>query len=271
MEDARFLDEKDGTEVCMDCGLVLQDYLPCNRSNGLSENMENSDSEQEIENLGKKILPFGARISKNDQRVYLLDWAENGHLPRAIVDQTWAGTKEMLRGFDPESIHRRDKISFNFEEFSAVALSQALFKQENPRALSVIARITGVPEKKLSRISKLFPMPFNQSQFRPSNWMAGLLPSLPITYREGVHIGKIADSLSSDFAYNPLSLLVVCIYAYLNYRKTNSIMCSKTELSKLTGVSSGTITKGYRRAIEENPRFNVTMLHFTPVSVIDVK
>ena len=24
-EDARFLDESDGTEVCMDCGLVLQE------------------------------------------------------------------------------------------------------------------------------------------------------------------------------------------------------------------------------------------------------
>lgn len=279
-ENARFLDERDATEVCMDCGLVIDESLP-----GLGVRQENvlpEDNEREIARMTEKLNAFGARLSKTDQKIFLLDWADNGHLPIAVVDQTWSWTKAMLRDFNPELVNRRDRANFNFEEFSALALHQTLCKHGNPRPLAVVARITGVSQKRLWRLARIFPYSSDLGHLLPSNWMPGLSTSLPITYKESVEIGKIADMFAREFAYHPLSLLVISIYAYLTRRKEayreripescndnavhlnpeSMLACTKSELSKMTGVALGTITRGYKRIIEENPRFNPDMFIF---------
>lgn len=290
-ENSKFLDEKDGTEVCMDCGLVLYESLPCSDYRGRHPEEDDKgrqlqEDEEELKRLNEKISRFGARISQTEQRIFLLDWADNGHLPLSVVDQTWAWCKQMLRDFEPENIHRRDRVHFTFEEFLSLALYQTLYKQNNPRALSVIARITGVSEKRLWQLSRIFPLPFGINHMKPSNFMPGLYSSLPISYKESIHIGKLADMFAADFAYHPLSLLVIAIFGYLNNRKTEYLQqnvvseardneenavdlcpvsmrnCTKAELSKLTGVSQGTITKGYKKIIETNPKCSPDLLRF---------
>ena len=284
MEKARFLDEKDGTEVCMDCGLVLQDYLPAMEN--LNYDQIYAKRELEDQSLAEKIRPFGVRLSQADQKILLLDWIENGHLPVCIVDQTWNWSKQMIRNLTPETIHQRDQICFNLIEFSAVAMYQVLYKTNSPRSLTNITRITGVTEKKLWRICRMFPLEFDYDNMKPSNWMPGLFTSLPVTFKESVHIGKLANYFQQDHAFNPLSLLTIAIYAYLEHRKkmnekrnrdestleneenavdyrTHSAQTlSKSDLRDLTGVSVATITRGYRKIIEENTHFNHGILYF---------
>ena len=287
-ENARFLDECDGTEVCMDCGLVLQESLPPLES--LNLGVENLDNDFELQKLTEKIQPYGVRLSKTDQKIFLLDWIENGHLPLCVVDQTWFWSKQMIREFNPGQVHPRDRVYFNFQEFSALALYQVLYKNNNPRSLSLIARITGVTEKRLWRLCRIFPLAFDVETLRPSNWMPGLLPMLPMNFKEGMHVGKVADWIQQDFALHPLSLLVIMIFAYLEHRKDlhlsksratlsnnseeNAVdidaasvqTCTKTDLSKMTGVSLATITRGYRRVVTDNIRFNPAILSFKDIS-----
>lgn len=285
-----YSDEKDGTLVCMDCGLVLEENLPLLQNIKLED--PRGEKDEKLEKLKSKIRVFGVRLEQSEQKIFLLDWIENGHLPLCVIDQTWSWSKRMIDKLEPENIHPRDKMYFNLEEFTAIALYQTLCKQNNPRSLTIISSISGVPVKKLWRLARIFPLAFNFENLRPSNWMPGLYTHLPISFKESVHIGKIADWLQQDFAFNPLSLLTIIVYAYLIQRKDrlaiakkdstcsaemqgapdNAVdfrgekftnMLTKSELSRITGVSSSTITKGYRKVIEDNSRFNRHILYFS--------
>lgn len=265
-EAAKFLDDREGTQVCMDCGLVLDDFFSPQEFGG---GPILSDEESRLHKLNLKVRCMGLRACPQKQGHILQDWVANGHLPPNIIPRVWHLSRKALEDLVIESISPKDRIYFSFEEFSAHMLYQFFCREKTPRSLQSISLLTGVSEKKLWKLEKIFPSCFILDNMRASCWMVGISLFLPMNYKESVHVSGIADMLQNDFALNPLSILSVAIYAYLIQRKKTFLgrgpsppIMSKVALGKLVGVSTGTITKGYKSLILENDKIDMNVLNF---------
>lgn len=272
-EEDQCLDEREGTLVCAACGLVLDETLLMDRD---LQRLTYIDREiEEITRIAAKIKCMGIILDKEELKATVSHWAANGHFPENIVEKTWNWSLRILSDLKVENIPKRHRINFTLRDFAAMALFQTLVNEKIPRPMNNITHVSGVSSMRLWKLLKIFPRNFSLQSLAPSTWMPGLLRALPISYKESVHITRIADWLQHDFAQNPLTILTTVIYAYLLHRKAGYMLetgmhpdprhykmeaLTKTQLSEITGVSISTLTNGFKSLLEDNTRFCMPIL-----------
>ena len=160
---------------------------------------------------------IGVSYNEREQREILLDWQENGHLPACVLDQSIGLTKTIF-GKAVKPVKRRN-FRYTLEEITALILYRVLIEEGIPRSLNVISRLTGVCQKKLWTMERVFCGTMSTvSASRASIWLPGLSPYLPLNYKETSAIGQWADWLQERYDYAPKTMLSCVLYAYLSMR-----------------------------------------------------
>jgi len=206
----RIIDEREGTIICGDCCLVLDEStFPSQPANPNSAFY----SETKLE-AGK--TSSWCRIA---QTRILEDWTSNAHIPSYIIPISISKLKAL------SSIHQKDvwdelasKVSATIDEITALALYYALLDEEIPRPLHYIADITQTSIKCLDRLVDIFPHENNLTSLKSSIWMPSLSYFLPFSYKEERVICDKADAVQEKHSFTPITVLTAVIYRYYMWR-----------------------------------------------------
>jgi len=157
---------------------------------------------------------IGVSYNEREQREILLDWQENGHLPACVLDQSIALTKTIF-GKAVKPVKRRN-FRYTLEEITALILYRVLIEEGIPRSLNVISRLTGVCQKKLWTMERVFCGTMSTvSASRASIWLPGLSPIYHSIIKKRVQLDNGLIGCKNDMTMlQKLCFLAFCMHIF---------------------------------------------------------
>lgn len=251
---SRNINNGEGSVVCSICGLVQEAALEGIPIRGQWKNGWETSLCERAKNQALK--EFGFRFTPRSMEKILVDWVENGLLPSFVLNKTIYRAMQILDGYRrPEAARRKGFCSLT--EFSAIILYGTLLEERIPRSVNLVSGISGVPVKRLWNLDEVFYPNMELERISgPSDWMSGICYFLPISYKEGRNVCRVANLLYRDFSFRALTVLSVVIYAYLEMRHAkypNKKRLPKKQLCEITGVSVTSLMRGVQEMFGKKP------------------
>lgn len=250
-DSSRIVDNGEGLLVCSTCGMVQGAVLTEDISSRVAA------ASHSIERACRRALEeFGFKFRPELMTELLLDWSENGLLPRYIVEKTvFRGTRILSEFQWPELGKKR--LHCSLTEFAAIVLYGTLIEEKIPRSAVLLSTVSGVSAKRLWNLDGIFfPDGGATRMLSPSDWMPGLCYYLPTKFKENRKICYVSDLLAEEFGFRPLTILSVAIYAFLEMRSAkfpSEKGLTKRQLCDITGVSVSTLTRGLNEIFGKGP------------------
>lgn len=229
------IDEREGTVICTRCSCVIEEnYMQ-------SQVISDTPIQPEIEkSLTSKIKHLGIKHSYDEQKTILEDWTENNHISRGVPDRAIHNFNKLISRSYKDLFILRPTL----EELTAFALHSTLLDELTPKSLGVISNITNVPVKRLNRIDCIVNQCMNTNMLKPSIWMPGLTPYLPLDFKDSQNVCRIADSIQEYYSFSPITILTCVLSWYMS--ETEKKTMSNQTLCTVTGIALSTLNRAMK-------------------------
>ena len=264
-ENSRILDSREGTIICLDCSLVLDE-----RTFPIDSSSTASSRGHEPSTLDGAVHRLFSWCQLTQNRV-LQDWTANAHIPDYIVSISLTKLKSILRS--QGAAEQIARVSVGIDEVTALALYYSLIDEEIPRPLRSIAALTETSLKALDRLSDIFPHANYLTPLKASIWMPSLSYFLDLSYKEEQLICGKADDVQEKYSFSPITILTAIIFRFYKWREEqtafnsspviqsaytlstlscNSSKMSRAQLCHIAHISPSTLTRALK-ILENEP------------------
>lgn len=218
------IDPHEGTQVCLDCALVLEEYLDFDGSCHLPTTRLDDSVHRQISNNKKKETHW--------ERNLVLDWLANGHIPPIyaadIVDlyketcnnnssttplpgqlqqSKQIEAKRLFHQNHPYQIQQRESLL-------ALCLYETLKRQEIPRSLKEVCGLTG---QRLTNLTLLLKKYFPYSKpIKPEDMVVRYCCRMGISRQDALQIEQgVQRSIKKNHSCTPSTVIASHVVKYV--------------------------------------------------------
>ena len=200
-------DDREGTEVCLDCGLVLQEIL-----------LPGTPL--------KTTRTFSTREGEPELTRHLCDVIAHAEIPMCVVSPTLDYYKQ-LRG---ELASHRPK--FTDKVLLAYALYETLNRENISRTVQEIAFFTDCSEKKLWNVESALNLEKTLSS--PLDYVERYATQVNLTFSDVKKIKEKIGSLACFYSAKPQCVVALALYMHC---LENKLKCSLKNICQVCSVS----------------------------------
>ena len=221
------LDSSSATEICISCGLVLNEAL------AYADVHPNHGWIQQIPDLRDPCGTFMDKKSKNKIinskskpacEEFLIKVGNRLNLPHSTIQNA------LYRSQDLSSVKPR----FNNEHLLAYALYITCKLEKCPRSLIEISNVSTISTKSLRRIEKYFSMEKNNQRTKSlsaKDLLYSFYPYLDLSFHDLKIILSMLETSSSPVQFSPSTVAAGLVYLYVS--KNGIKLCTMKKISDI--------------------------------------